>query len=250
MGMNLDVRAKFLRKFGGAARRDDRRLRCLAYLTAIGVNLVFWGGLFSYRTPDTATRGSDSAIGLLRMDSAGFGSLKRWMYYHDPAKIGDSGYRGGFTAQLPAGGLKFDLPAERPRHTVELTAPEMRKFRPLPVPDKPQTAGIPVVEASGKPTPSALPVLPSATDDRGRSIRISPVAVPKRSGAAVNDDTVLLVTLTGGKINFIRWRSCGDPRLDGCAAEMVAAAAGELDPPPSYVVIRWPAERPGNEAQK
>ena len=237
----MDAKAKFLRKFGGSPHYSDRQLFCLAALTAVCVNLIFWVVLFKYREPSSAVRDSTASVELLSLDSADGGSMRRWISYHDPAKNGGSADPGGFSAQLKALKL-FKPPAGRPAHTPNLTAPNMRGFkRMLPSgSDRVPLAGFPrpeTVELAERVTPMEVPV---ASDNLGRSIRIVGGMPPKGAGAVIGD-TMLRVTRTGGKTNLTVWMSCGNKILDGHAAGMVSAAVSELVPPPDYVNIRWPS---------
>ena len=82
-------------------------------------------------------------------------------------------------------------------------------------------------------------MIPSAVDDRGRAIPVVAAMLPEL-GKRATSDTMLLVTSAGGRRNLIVWQSCGDRVLDGHAAALVAPAVGKLEPPPGYVVVRWP----------
>ena len=245
----LDVKTKFLRKFGGSAHYGDRQLQWFALLTAVGANLVFWGVLFSYRASGSAIKDSGASVELLRLDASGDESLANWLEYHDPARIGDSGCPSGFTAQLPRREPDLELPAERPRHAIAMTAPAERAFQPLAVSDKPLVYVLAPPRSPARPADGAAPRSPTAVDDRGRNIRIVS-EVPPLPLRRVIDDTVLLVAVSGGEPNLLLWRSCGDPVLDGRAAGMVVQGVRELDPPPGYVFIRWPQPTPVGEVAK
>ena len=234
----MDAKTKFLRKFGGSQHYGDRQLAVFAVLTAVGANLIFWGLLFKYREPETTVKDSGSSLELLDLSSPDAGYWRRWICYNDPAKSGNSAYRGGFSAQLPRLEL-FDPPAARPRHNPERQAPEIRGFQQAELSNRTSVAGFPAPNTERETVDDVPPELPMATDDRGRNIRIVGDAGSVRSASAIRD-TMLLVTSAGGKANLIVWESCGDKVLDVRAAGMVAAAVGELDPLPAYVTIRWP----------
>ena len=220
-----------------------------AAVTALGVNVLFWGVLFKYRGPETTVKDSSSPLELLDLKVPDSGYMKRWIDYHDPAKSGSSAYGGGFSAQLPRREL-FSPPAKRPRHTVELKASEVRKFRPLELAERKPVSLLPLPGSAAAASPSRDAEIAAvrATDDRGRPIRI-PAAASAESSKRVTGDTVLMATPVGGKLNFILWRSCGDPALDSRAVGMVASAATALDPPPVYIFVRWPV-RSTTEAVK
>lgn len=246
----LDAKEKFQRKFGRPARCSDRQLQLYALLTAVAVNLLFWGVLFKSRAPDAASKDSGSSVWLLDLDpNQGFGSLARWIEYHDPAKIGDSGHKSGFSAQLSGCELNFEPPAGRPMPEVTPTIPEVRGFERVALKEKPRVFGMPLPPAPAPSAGNAPLKSPVATDDRGRNVRIA-VGAAALPGGRAKGETILSVTFSGGNPNFMLRQSCGDPRLDGRAAGLVSSGVCELAPPPELVIIRWPLAEPGKEAAK
>jgi len=244
----LDAKTKFLRKFSGSPHYSDRQLVLFAVMIAVCANSIFWGLLFKYRVQEAAVRDNSSSLELLDLNPPDAGHCRRWISYHDPAKSGSSAYPGGFSAQLPRREL-VEPPEERPRHTSGIKVPEVRKVQPLAVSDRNPIAVLSLPRAmpsTVRGTPLALPL---ATDDRGRDIAVSAAALPKR-GMPVTSDTMLLATSAGGKMNLIVCGTCGDPVLDGRAAGLVAAAVDKLDPPPAYVVVRWPQRFASDEVKK
>ena len=86
------------------------------------------------------------------------------------------------------------------------------------------------------------------TDELGRALPSADVKLPFRT-AKVHGDTVLRMLSIGGLPVPVVESSCGDPELDRAATAVPVAGLAQLEPPPQFIVVRWP-ERPADKEAK
>jgi len=234
---------KFIRRLSDRPRRSDRSIMFRAVLAALAAHLVFWS-VFSYRRSVSPMRSQGSSISLLNSSEL-TPELLRWLDDHDPANMIRSDYRGGYAAQLPPEPPRPGISASHSVAPRPAPAPKVRAFRVLAV-----APAAPGVRFPGMASPpfAASAKRAAVTDELGRALPYADVKLPFRT-AKVQGDTVLRMLNIGGLPVLAVESSCGDPELDRAATAIPVAGLAKSEPPPQFIVVRWP-EIPADKEAK